>query len=89
MTTRWLQGEVDRGTIEEYVELEKEIASHEAQRWGIVIIIIVTIYYYDCSPALILQQKRNQLVHLEERIKQQEENVEALDEQTLVSRILS
>ena len=42
MTTRWLQGEVDRGTIEEYVELEKEIASHEAQRWGIVIIIIVT-----------------------------------------------
>ena len=43
ITTRWLQGEVDRGTIEEYVELEKEIASHEAQRWGIVIIIIIAI----------------------------------------------
>ena len=46
--TKWLQGEVDRGTIEEYVELEKEIASHEAQRWGIVIniiniIIVITI----------------------------------------------
>ena len=41
--TQWLQGEVDRGTIEEYVELEKEIASHEAQRWGIVIIIIIVI----------------------------------------------
>jgi len=64
-----ITGEVDRGTIEEYVELEKEIASHEAQ-----------------SPALILQQKRNQLVHLEERIKQQEENVEALDEQTQLIR---
>ena len=43
MTTWWLQGEVDRGTIEEYVELEKEIASHEAQRWGIVINIIVIV----------------------------------------------
>ena len=41
MTMRWLQGEVDRGTIEEYVELEKEIASHEAQRWGIVIIFVI------------------------------------------------
>ena len=34
---------MDRGTIEEYVELEKEIASHEAQRWGIVIIIIIIV----------------------------------------------
>jgi len=58
-------GDVDRSTIEEYVELEKQIANHESQ-----------------SPALILQQKRNQLVHLDERIKQQEENLEALGEQT-------
>ena len=56
---------MDRHTIDEYIELEKEIASHEAK-----------------SPALILQQKSNQMLHLEERIKQQEENVEALDEQT-------
>ena len=40
-----------------------------------------TIQYF-FSPALILQQKRNQLVHLDERIKQQEENLEALGEQT-------
>ena len=61
------QGDVDSHTIDEYIELEKEIASHEAK-----------------SPALILQQKNNQMLHLEERIKQQEENVEALDEQTWV-----
>ena len=65
LTLLILKGSVDRSTIEEYVVLEKEIASHEAQ-----------------SPALLLQQKKNQLVHLEERIKQQEENLEALDEQT-------
>ena len=58
---------MDSHTIDEYIELEKEIASHEAK-----------------SPALILQQKSNQMLHLEERIKQQEENVEALDEQTWV-----
>ena len=58
---------MDSHTIDEYIELEKEIASHEAK-----------------SPALILQQKNNQMLHLEERIKQQEENVEALDEQTWV-----
>ena len=34
---------MDRGTIEEYVELEKEIASHEAQRWGTIIIIVINI----------------------------------------------
>ena len=56
---------MDSHTIEEYVELERQIASHEAK-----------------SPALILQQKNNQILHLDERIKQQEENVEALDEQT-------
>ena len=39
-------------------------------------------YKISFSPALILQQKRNQLVHLDERIKQQEENLEALGEQT-------
>ena len=60
-----LQGVIDRSTIEEYVELEKEISAHEAE-----------------SPALILQQKKNQLIHLEERIKQQKHNVEALSEQT-------
>ena len=58
---------MDSHTIDEYIELEKEIASHEAK-----------------SPALILQQKSNQMLHLEERIKQQEENVETLDEQTWV-----
>ena len=58
---------MDSHTIDQYIELEKEIASHEAK-----------------SPALILQQKSNQMLHLEERIKQQEENVEALDEQTWV-----
>jgi len=62
-------GDVDSHTIDEYIELEKEIASHEAK-----------------SPALILQQKSNQMLHLEERIKQQEENVEALDEQTRLIR---
>ena len=56
---------MDSHTIDEYIELEKEIASHETK-----------------SPALILQQKSNQMLHLEERVKQQEENVEALDEQT-------
>ena len=34
------------------------------------------------SPALILQQKKDQLGHLEERIKQQANNVEALNQQT-------
>lgn len=63
------KGDVDSHTIEEYIELEKEIASHEAK-----------------SPALILQQKNNQMLHLDERIKQQEENVEALDEQTRLIR---
>ena len=38
-------GEVDRATIEEYVELEKKIAGAETH-----------------SPALILQQKKDQLV---------------------------
>jgi hypothetical protein len=36
------------------------------------------------SPALILQQKKDQLGHLEERIKQQTRNVEGLQEQTWV-----
>ena len=27
------KGDVDRSTIEEYVELEKQIANHESQRW--------------------------------------------------------
>ena len=40
-------GEVDRATIEEYVELEKKIAGAETH-----------------SPALILQQKKDQLVRL-------------------------
>ena len=48
--TQWLQGEVDRGTIEEYVELEKEIASHEAQRWGFVIIAIIVIIIMIAAP---------------------------------------
>ena len=75
-------GEVDRATIEEYVELEKKIAGAETH-----------------SPALILQQKKDQLVrrrkrtfgqfklfsvqgHLDERIKQQEQSVAALQDQT-------
>ena len=72
-------GEVDRATIEEYVELEKKIAGAETH-----------------SPALILQQKKDQLVrrkfwlfdwffvqgHLDERIKQQEQSVVALQDQT-------
>ena len=41
----WQDGEVDRATIEEYVELEKKIAGAETH-----------------SPALILQQKKDQLV---------------------------
>merc|ERR1711936_1005290 len=58
-------GEVDRATIEEYVELEKKIAGAETH-----------------SPALILQQKKDQLGHLDERIKQQEQSVAALQDQT-------
>ena len=82
-----LQGDVDRSTIEEYVELEKQIASHESQRLVVKnknkwLRIQMQTYKISFSPALILQQKRNQLVHLDERIKQQEENLEALGEQT-------
>jgi len=58
-------GEVDRATIEEYVEIEKKIAGAETH-----------------SPALILQQKKDQLGHLDERIKQQEQSVAALQDQT-------
>jgi len=62
-------GEVDRATIEEYVELEKKIAGAETH-----------------SPALILQQKKDQLGHLDERIKQQEQSVAALQDQTAMIR---
>jgi len=60
-----VEGEVDAQTIEEYMDLEKKIASAET-----------------LSPALLLQQKKDQLGHLEERLKQQGRNVEALQEQT-------
>merc|ERR1719402_470573 len=63
------QGDVDRQTITEYLELEKKIASAETY-----------------SPALILQQKKDQLDHLEERIKQQERSCEALQDQTNMIR---
>ena len=77
------QVEVDGQTIEEYVELEKKIASAEAFRWAGEVRTLD--WGALSSPALILQQKKDQLGHLEERIKQQANNVEALNQQTWVN----